>query len=68
MADEPPYLCWEAHQEDLTTKVEAELRAPGELTLYFRRKGERQQRAKVFVTCSDGHLNVFEPASADVEG
>ncbi len=61
MADEPPYLCWEAHHEDLTDKVTEELSDPGRLTLYFRRKEDKKaQFAKIFAECSEGHLNVFE--------
>jgi len=65
MADEPPYLCWEEHQEDLTAKVMGERNNPGQLTLYYRRRGEAEKRVKVFVTCSEEHLNVFEPAAPE---
>jgi hypothetical protein len=68
MTDEPPYLCWEAHREDLTAQVQAEQAAPGELTLFYRRREGQQQPSKVFVTCSAGHLNVFEPAAAGGQG
>ena len=45
----------------MTEKVNKELAEPGQLSLYFRRKGdEAAQFAKIFAVCSEGHLNVFE--------
>ena len=57
--DEPPYLCWEEHHEDLTAKVQAELEEPGRLTLYFKDDEDDTKLAKIFATCSKDHLNVF---------
>lgn len=65
MPDTPPYLCWEEHHEDLTEKVNDELQNSGDITLYFKRKSGARKPAKVFVSCSEGHLNVFEPAVPD---
>lgn len=67
MAETPRYVCWEAHAEDLTEKVENALAGQDDGPhLYFKRgRGGTKKKAKVFVECSAGHLNVFDVPPKD---
>jgi hypothetical protein len=58
----PPFLCSAAHREDVTEKVKralAETPMPN-VRLFGRRSEPRKPLERVvWVTCSEGHENVF---------
>ena len=62
MNDQPKYLCWAEHAEDLTEMVKRERDEPGELTLRYLRPRDAEEAApkKIIVECSQGHMNTFE--------
>jgi hypothetical protein len=55
------YRCWAEHEEDLTAKVLAAVRAgKGGPIMRHEDAPEDDERREIVVRCSEGHPNVFE--------